>query len=288
MAEAVNRKPSKLKAFFKSNVFVTLIWVVGIVVLWEVIATIVESSFSQRQAITYFPHLYQIVALIFSDKIVGGQLTTAQLLFPAAGTTLLRALYGFIIGIVLGFALALAMNISGAVEKIAFPYLMIIQMIPILGMAPVILAITQDIGKARMVIAAILTFYPVATNVLAGFKAAEKEKHELMYSYSASKWQIYTKMLIPASIPYFFTGLKIAAPMAVTASVLVDTLQGDGGLGNVLSVAIGGKYATKLIFWDCVFLSAIVGVLSYTLMGWLQNLCTPQNRKHRKRREKND
>lgn len=68
----------------------------------------------------------------------------------------------------LGYLLALLMNLSGIVEKIAFPYLMIIQMIPILGMAPIILAITGDINTSRIVIAAILTFYPVSTNTLAG------------------------------------------------------------------------------------------------------------------------
>lgn len=283
MLTKAKSKSRKIKSLLTSDSIITLYWVIAIVIIWEIVATYVAGKYSERMAVTYFPHLYQIIGLVFSDKIVGGNMTAAQLLFPAAGATLLRALYGFVIGIILGFALALIMHLSKAAEKIAFPYLMIIQMIPILGMAPVILAITQDISKARMVIAAILTFYPVATNVLAGFLATEREKHELMYSYSASKWQLYTKMLIPASIPYFFTGLKIAAPMAVTASVLVDTLQGDGGLGNVLSVAIGGKYSTKLIFWDCVFLSAIVGVLSYTLMGFLQNLFTPQNRKHKKR-----
>lgn len=291
MAKEKNTLSAKLKKAASSKAVVTLVWILGIVVVWEIAATIVAANYSERQAVTYFPHLYQIIGLVFSDTVVGGSMTTAQLIFPAAGTTLLRALYGFVIGIILGFLLALVMHLSRIAEKIAFPYLMLIQMIPILGMAPVVLAITQDIGKARMVIAAILTFYPVATNVLAGFKSAEREKFDLVYSYNASKWQIYTKMLIPASLPHLFTGLKIAAPMAVTASVLVDTLQGQGGLGNVLSVAIGGKYTTKLVFWDCVFLSAIVGVLSFTLMGLLQTLFTPQKRarlfpKHKRRERK--
>lgn len=97
-----------------------------------------------------------------------------------AGATLSRAGIGFLIGTVLGFVLALLMNLSGTVEKIAFPYLMLIQMIPVLGMAPIVLALTGDIGTSRIVIAAILTFYPVATNTLAGFKGVQKEKHELM------------------------------------------------------------------------------------------------------------
>ena len=257
---------------------VTLVWVAVIVVVWEIIAMVVANSFPQRQALLYFPHLYQIIGLVFSDRIVGNSLTCAQLVFPAAGRTLLRALYGFAIGTVLGFILALLMNLFLPVEKIAFPYLMIIQMVPILGMAPVVLAITQDVDKARMAIAAILTFYPVSTNVLAGFKSVSKENHELMYSYNANKFELYTKTLIPSGIPYLFTGLKRAAPMAVTAAVLVDTLQGDGGLGVILSQAVRTQYTAREILWVCIFLSGIVGVLSFSLMGLLEKLFTPQIR----------
>ena len=98
--------------------------------------------------------------------------------------------------LVLGYILALLMHLSHIVEKIAFPYLMIIQMIPILGMAPIVLSITGDISSARIIIAAILTFYPVSTNTLAGFKSVGRERHELMRSYGASKFLLYTKMLI--------------------------------------------------------------------------------------------
>lgn len=93
------------------------------------------------------------------------------------------------------------MSLSGTVEKIAFPYLMLIQMIPVLGMAPIILALTGDISISRIVIAAILTFYPVATNTLSGIKRVQKDKNELMYSYAANKFQIYMKTLI--SLPAF-------------------------------------------------------------------------------------
>ena len=129
----------------------------------------------------------------------------------ASVQTLLRAAVGFLIGMVAGFGLALLMKLSGIVEKLAFPYLMLIQLIPILGMAPIILSLTGSIGVSRIVIAAILTFYPVAANTLAGLKSVQQEKYELMYSYAANRRTIYKKVLIPSCIPYFFTGLKIAS-----------------------------------------------------------------------------
>lgn len=257
----------KVKKALTSNQMVTLVWVVGLIILWEVGATIVAQT--KRSPENILPHLYQIVDSVFSTKLINGRQTAFQLVISNAGITLLRAGIGFVIGTAIGFALALLMNLFRPAEKIVFPYLMIIQMIPILGMAPIILAITKDINKSRIIIAAILTFYPVATNTLAGFKAVEREKHELMYSLAASKFEIYRKLLIPSCIPYFFTGLKISAPMAITASILVDTLQGGSGLGTMLSQSL--KHAmTIYVFWQIVFLSAFVGILSFYLMTLIE------------------
>jgi len=271
-----------LKKIKDSKQFVTIVWLAALAIIWEIAAYMVEMD--KRTPENIMPHLYQIVEAVFSDKMVSNQMSAIQIVMVSAKATLLRAAAGFLIGTVLGFISALLMKFSGIVEKIMFPYLMLIQMIPILGMAPIILAITHDIGVSRIVIAAILTFYPVATNTLAGFKSVEKEKYELMFSYAASKKDLYKKVLIPACIPYFFTGLKISAPMAITASILVDTLQGDGGLGCMLSQSL--KHAMSIyVFWIIVFFSAVVGILSCYLMGKLEELLSPQKRIERKVRK---
>ena len=212
---------------------VMLVWLAGVAVVWEIFAFRVEAV--KRTPENIMPHIWQIVQAIFSTDTVTRDQTALQVVLTSAGQTLERAALGFLIGTILGFALALLMHLFRGVEKTVSPYLIIIQVIPILGMAPIVLAITGDIGVSRIVIAAILTFYPVAANTLSGFRATEREKKELMYSYAANKFQLYTKTYIPNCIPYFFTGLKISAPMAITASILVDTLQGDGGLGCMLS-----------------------------------------------------
>lgn len=263
------------KRFFTSKFFVTIVWIVLLATLWETLAFVVAAT--KRTPENILPHLSGIVQSVISDRKINGTDTAIQMVMANTGATLSRAGIGFFIGIVFGFILALLMNLSGAVEKTAFPYLMLIQMVPILGMAPIVNAITGDIKISRIVIAAILTFYPVATNTLAGFKSVEQEKHELMYSYASTKLQLYTKTLIPSCIPYFFTGLKISAPMAITASILVDTLQGGIGLGCLLSQALKGAM-TRYVFWQIVFLSAVIGILSYLLMGLLERVLCPHNR----------
>lgn len=265
-----------IKKLADKKYFMTMVWIFLIIVVWEIFAFIVGTT--KRTPENILPHLSGIIESVMSKKTINGGQTAIQMVMINASATLSRAGIGYIIGVICGFVLALFMSICKPVEKIAFPYLMLIQMIPILGMAPIINALTGDITKSRVVIAAILTFYPVATNTLAGFKSVSKEKHELMYSYAANKFQIYIKTMIPACIPYFFTGLKISAPMAITASILVDTLQGGVGLGCLLSQALKGAM-TRYVFWQIVFFSAIIGILSFSLMGLLEYILCPYKRK---------
>ncbi len=269
---------NRVKRVLSSKQMVTLVWVIGLIIVWEIAASAIAQT--KRTPENVLPHIYQIVDSVFSQKLVNGSQTASQIVLSNAAVTLVRAGIGFLIGSAIGFILALLMNMFLSLEKIAFPYLMIIQMIPILGMAPIVLAITKDIDKSRIVIAAILTFYPVATNTLAGFKAVEKEKHELMYSIAAKKIDVYKKLLIPSCLPYFFTGLKISAPMAITASILVDTLQGGGGLGCMLSQSL--KHAMSIyVFWQIVFFSAIIGILSFYLMSVIEKLVSPYKKVRR-------
>ena len=266
---------SRVKRILASPKWVTVVGVVGLIIVWEIGATIMD--FTKRTPENVLPHLYQIIGSIFSTQKANATQTALQIVLSNAWITLVRAAIGFVLGACAGFILALLMSLFKAVEKMIFPYLMIIQMIPILGMAPIVLAITKDIDKSRIVIAAILTFYPVATNTLSGFKAVEREKRELLYSLAATRYDVYRKLLIPSCMPYLFTGLKIAAPMAITASILVDTLQGGGGLGCMMSQSL--KHAmTIYVFWQIVFLSAIIGILSYQLMVQLEKLVSPYRR----------
>ena len=268
-----------------SKALVTLVWVLGLLVIWEIFVFIIQAT--KRTPENIMPHVWQIFYSLIDPKPVSNGMSCLQVVLFNAGQTLSRAGQGFMIGTLIGFALAILMKLSHIVEKIAAPYLMLIQLIPILGMAPIILAMTHDIGSSRIIIAAILTFYPVATNTLAGLNSVEKQKYELMYSYAAKKSTVYFKMLIPSCIPYFFTGLKIAAPMAITASILVDTLQGDGGLGCMLSQSL--KHAMSIyVFWDIVVFSAVIGVLSCSLMGWIENAVSPLKRIERKTKKKKE
>ncbi|SDB33569.1 ABC transporter permease [Eubacterium oxidoreducens] len=273
----------KFKGLLEKKWFSTIFWIILLAAGWEIAAVYV--GYVKRTPENILPHLYQIVAAAISKDPVSADMTATGLVLSAAAATILRAVVGYVIGMIVGFILAVLMKMSGIIEKMFFPYLMLILLIPVLGMAPIVLAVTGDIDKSRIIIAAILSFYPVATNTLAGLKSVPKEQLDLMFIYAAKPIEVYKKVLLPTAVPYIFSGLKIAAPMAITASILVDTLQGDGGLGCILSQSL--KHAMSIyVFWLIVFFSAFIGIGSTYLLGGIEQFMLPENRNKRKIKRK--
>jgi NitT/TauT family transport system permease protein len=262
------------ESFFKSNRFVTLVWALAIAFAWEFSAFLIAEVFHDRMMNSKLPYLHSVIGTIFGN---------AGMLSSAVATTLSRAVMGFAAGAAVGFALAVFMSLFRTIEKIAYPYLLLSQMIPILGLAPVVISIVHKvkIGSVtiaasditRVVIAAYITFFPVATNMLAGLKAVDRDKRSLMFTYAANTPVTYVKLMIPYCVPFLFSGLKIAAPLAVTASILVDSLGAAGGIGYNLTYALyTGTYS---IFWASVLCSAAMGILGYYAIVLLEKACMP-------------
>ena len=256
----MNSKAQRLKGRI-----IIFVWLLVIFFLWQEISFILICVVKDKMAAKTLPYLHLIIANLF---------TRGSLIFSHAGQTLSRALLGFLFGAGVGFLLALAMSLAGIVERMLFPYLLVSQMIPILGLAPILSGIIGDIGQTRIFIAAFITFFPVAVNTLAGFNSVESEKRTLMYSLAANKYTVYRKLMIPAALPFLFSGLKIAAPMAITAAILVDTLGGASGLGYLITYSLYGGFPI-MVFWSTVLLSAALGILSYQVIVVIERISMP-------------
>lgn len=247
-----------------SKALVILAWVSGVLLLWELGAYLLTAVIRDPMAGTKLPYPQSVVVTL------GGNWRT---LGQAALVTLSKATIGFALGAVVGYLLAVLMSVSRIAEQIAFPYLIVSQMIPVLGLAPIIFNLVRDMDASRIVIAAYITFFPVAANSLSGFKSVETDKRQLMYSYAASQRATYAKLMIPSSLPYFFAGLKIAAPMSVTASILVDMLGSKSGIGVKLLYSLYGGQVD--IFWASVLTSAAMGIASYLIVLLAERVCVP-------------
>lgn len=248
----------------KDRMIVGLVWVIGIIVLWEVLAYMMQNVFQVSLASSKLPYLH-VVITTFAENAKG--------LLTAGAVTFSRASLGFVLGGAIGIILAIIMSLSKTAERIAFPYLIISQMIPVLGLAPIIFNIVRDMNTSRIVIAAYITFFPVSVNMLSGLKSVEQEKKELLYSIAANKFNIYRKLMFPFSMPYLFTGLKIAAPLAVTASILVDMLGSSSGIGVKILYSLYSNSTN--IFWASVMTSAFMGIISFYIVALLEKLVLP-------------
>jgi NitT/TauT family transport system permease protein len=243
-----------------------LVWLVGVYLVWEAAAWTLVALHDPMAAVK-LPYFHDVVATFAAH---------ADTLTEAAAVTFGQAALGFVLGAAVGYVLAVLMSVSRTAERIAYPYLILSQMIPVLGLAPIIFNLVRDMDASRVVIAAYITFFPVAANALSGFRATPADTRQLMHSYAAGKPTTYAKLLIPFSLPYLFAGLKIAAPLSVTASILVDMLGSKNGIGVKLIYALYGGQSD--VFWAAVLTSAAMGIVSYLVIAGAEKLLVPWKR----------
>ncbi|MFT9077145.1 ABC transporter permease [Ethanoligenens sp.] len=248
----------------KDRRVVAVVWLIGVILVWELAAFFLQHVVHDPMAAKKLPYFHTVVVVFIQNW---------QALAGDGAVTFSRAAIGFLLGAVIGFVLAILMSLSKIVEKIAFPYLIISQMIPVLGLAPIIFNIVRDMDASRIFIAAYITFFPVSVNMLSGLRGVEQDKRELLYSIATNKFDVYRKLMIPASLPHLFTGLKITAPMAVTASILVDMLGSSSGIGVRMLYAL---YSSSMdTFWAAVTTSALMGIISYYIIVVLERFAIP-------------
>ena len=165
----------------------------------------------------------------------GSDSSLAQFLLGASLYTWREAAIGFVVGAVVGIGLAAVFVHSGLLERAFVQYVIASQTIPIVALAPMIVfAFGQDVTSV-VIIAAYLTFFPVTISMIRGLRSPDPRALELMRSYAASRRSIFWKLRMPASLPYLFTALKIAATASIVGAIVGE---GPGGIPDGLGRAI--------------------------------------------------
>jgi ABC-type nitrate/sulfonate/bicarbonate transport system permease component len=184
------------------------------------------------------------------------------------GLTLLEAGAGFAISAVLGIALAAGIANSRFLERGIFPYVIVSNAVPIIAIVP-LLNIWLGFGIAtKIVIAAIITFFPIVTNTTRGLKAADARILDLMHSINATPRQMFFKVQLPSALPFIFAGFKIAASLSLVGAVVGEFYGADRGLGYLVITA-ATQLRTDLLFVAILVLASI-GILAFSFFGWLE------------------
>jgi ABC-type nitrate/sulfonate/bicarbonate transport system permease component len=200
-----------------------------------------------------------------------------SLLMDNAGVTLIEVLLGLAIAVVAGVAFALAMHLSRMLRDAAYPLLVGSQAIPIVVLAPIfVLAFDYGIGP-KLAIVALICFFPITVNVLDGLHSVEPELLKLMRSFGASRLKVLGAVELPASLPSFFTGLKVAATVSVIGAVFGEWAGADEGLGRLVLLG-NNQLETPRVYAGIVILT-LMAVALFALVSLAERLVCPWNRK---------
>jgi NitT/TauT family transport system permease protein len=213
------------------------------------------------------PHVWNIALTFFQPWQRGADRNVAQLLFDAALFTWREAALGFVLGALVGLLLATIFVHSRLLERAFVPYVVASQTVPIIALAPMITYAFGGNVASVVVIATYLTFFPVTIAMIRGLRSLDPRALELTRSYAASRWQVYRKLRLPASLPFLFTALKIAATASVVGAIIGE---GPGGIANGLGrviITYNQYYITEPEkLWAAIIASGILGVAFYLLV----------------------
>jgi ABC-type nitrate/sulfonate/bicarbonate transport system permease component len=202
-----------------------------------------------------------------------------DLLLDNARVTLVEVLLGLAVAVVAGVVFALAMHLSRTLREAAYPLLVGSQAIPIVVLAPIfVLAFDYGIGP-KLAIVALICFFPVTVNVLDGLRSVEAEHLKLMRSFGASRLRTLRSVEIPAALPSFFSGLKVAATVSVIGAVFGEWAGADKGLGRL--VLLGNNQLQTPRVYAGVVLLTLMAVALFALVTLLERVVCPWNRTER-------
>ena len=220
---------------------------------------------------TTMPHIHDILQA-FREPVTTGGPALIHPLLDAAWFTFKEALAGFLLGAAIGFSLAVLLVHSRLLERGLLPYIVASQTVPILAVAPMVVIGLGSKGvegwKSVAILAAYLTFFPVAINTLRGLKSADPRAFELMDSYAASRWRVLWRLRVPASLPYVFTALKISATASVIGAIIGETPASiQEGLGGAI-VNFNQYYSLQPTFlWATNIVCAVLGLVLFGLVA---------------------
>jgi ABC-type nitrate/sulfonate/bicarbonate transport system permease component len=190
-----------------------------------------------------------------------------------------EAAAGLAIGTLLAFGLAFLMDRFLTLEKAVFPLLVVTQTIPTIAIAP-LLVLWMGFGlEPKIVLVVITTFFPIAVGLLDGFTSVDPDAVALLRSMNATRWQIFRHVKFPASLPFFFSGLRISASYAVVGAVISGWLGGFEGLG-VYMTRVRKAYAFDKMF-AVILLVTAVSLLLMKGVSLLRDACTPWMRREK-------
>jgi putative hydroxymethylpyrimidine transport system permease protein len=233
--------------------FLTLIGVILILAFWEMACR----GFDIPDFILPTPAHILMVAI-----------SQAAILLPHAGITALEVLIGIIISLMVAIPLSIAMFAHPSVENALAPFLVASQAVPVFAIAP-LLVVWLGYGIAsKVLMAAVIIFFPITVNLLEGFKSCDQEYRILFQLMGAGFWKTMRLLYWLWALPHFFAGLKVGVSVATIGAVIGEWVGAQQGLGYLM-IQANARLRVDIVFAAILWLS-IMGLSMWILVGHLE------------------
>jgi NitT/TauT family transport system permease protein len=191
-----------------------------------------------------------------------------------AASTWPGILAALVAAVTVGVALAILFTQSKWLEKSLFPYAVILQVTPVVAIAPLIIIWVNDVTLSLLVCAWIVAFFPVLSNTILGLNSADHNLVTLFQLYRAGRWQTLRHLRLPAALPYFLGGLKISGGLALIGAVVAEFVAGTGGSASGLAYRIleSGYQLRIPRMFAALFLISASGIAIFVLTSWIAHL----------------
>lgn len=199
--------------------------------------------------------------------------TNRTLLVDNAWVTIREILLGFAVAIVVGASLGALINASKLLEHALYPWLVVSQIIPIVALAPIVLIWTGFNIWSKVVVIALVSFFPISVNTIDGLRGTDPRMLDLLRTFGARPWQRFRFVELPAAAPFVFSGMRVGAALAVIGAVFAEWVASSEGLGHLILV-LNNQTSTAEVFATIAVL-AVVGLALVALVSLAERLLLP-------------
>ena len=178
--------------------------------------------------------------------------------FDAGLTSAQHALGGLLLGSGSALLLGVLMAHSRTVERALYPLAILVKVTPVVAVAPLVIIWFGFGVWPKFIVAGLITFFPMLVNAVTGLRSIDPAAHDFFRAMYASRWQVFWRLRLPASLPYLFAALRISIPLALIGAVVAEWMSADSGVGQLIVIA-HGDYDTAALF-GAIFVLALIGV----------------------------
>ena len=195
------------------------------------------------------------------------------LLWEHTLVTLVEVVLGFAVALSVGLLLAGGIAYSRILERAVYPIIIASQTIPIIAIAPLLLIWVGYGVTPKIIVVALISFFPISVNTVDGLRSVDPDMVSMMRTLGATRWQIFTKVQIPASLPQMFSGIKIGIAISVIGAVIGEWVGASSGLGYLMTYS-QPLFLTARVFASIVVLSAM-GIGLFVAASIVERLMLP-------------